>query len=139
MAENKSIMPYDGNYTPLYGYDLSEEVYRTAGLVWDVDTLSWVKAQQALLKTDNLEVTVDFTDTNNLIQEIIDSKSLACRVDEASATVMYVGEATPGELTSTAKWRIKKVDQTSGVVVTWADGNNNFDNVWDNRVTLSYS
>lgn len=62
----------------------------------------------------------------------------ATRVDEASATVTYVGEAAAGSATSGAVWLIKKIDETSGIVITFADGNTNYDNVWDNRAALTY-
>jgi len=67
------------------------------------------------------------------------SVPLALRVDEASATVTYIGHAKPGTATTSALWRVKKIDTTSGVVITFADGNDLFDNVWDNRASLSYS
>ncbi len=51
----------------------------------------------------------------------------------------YVGEASTGSATSGASWRIKRVDSTTGTVIQWADGNSNFDNIWDNRASLSYS
>lgn len=64
---------------------------------------------------------------------------VAVRLDEASATITYVGTAAPGTLTSAASWAIKRLDSTSGLVVLWADGNSNFDNIWDDRASLSYS
>lgn len=60
------------------------------------------------------------------------------RLDEASPTVMYVGEASPAAQTSNAVWRIKRITSTSGLVIEWADGNAHFDNVWDNRISLNY-
>lgn len=68
----------------------------------------------------------------------VTNSSYALRLDEA-APYTYVGEAAPGSLPSAAVWRIKRIDETSGLVITWADGNSNFDNLWDNRTTLSYS
>lgn len=59
--------------------------------------------------------------------------------DTTTASVTYVGKARPGSVTSSAVWQVKKIDQTSGVVITWADGNTLFDNIWDNRASLSYS
>jgi len=52
----------------------------------------------------------------------------------------YVGFAEIGTANADAKWRIKKT-VTAGTVttVTYADGNKLFDNVWDNRTSLSYS
>lgn len=63
----------------------------------------------------------------------------ALRLDEASSTITYIGEADPGTATSSALWRIKKMNSASGLIITWADGNSDFDNVWDDRATLTYS
>jgi hypothetical protein len=52
--------------------------------------------------------------------------------------VDYVGEAAIGTTTAAASWRVKKLDSTSGFVVTWA-GTGAFDQVWDNRGSLTYS
>ncbi len=62
------------------------------------------------------------------------------QLDTVDATTTYIGYALPGVLTSAAGWKIKKII-TSGddLSITWADGNNNFDNIWDNRAGLSYS
>lgn len=60
----------------------------------------------------------------------------------ASATVTYTGYAPPGTLTSAATWKIKRTTLSNSgndIAIEWADGNNNFDNVFDNRAGLSYS
>jgi len=54
-------------------------------------------------------------------------------------TITYVGEADAGSLSSSAVWRIKKMDTTTGTIVLWADGNAQFDNIWDNREELNYA
>lgn len=64
---------------------------------------------------------------------------LAVRYEEASSTITYIGDATAGSATSAASWRIKRMDTTAGIAVTWADGDTDFNNVWDNRASLSYS
>jgi hypothetical protein len=51
----------------------------------------------------------------------------------------YIGRAVPGSLTSSPVWQIKRVDPTVGIVILWADGDNEFDNVWDDYLLLSYS
>jgi hypothetical protein len=62
----------------------------------------------------------------------------------SSDTVVYQGFADPGSLTSQAVWRITKTTFTSNspnsddVEVRFADSNSNFDNVWDDRASLSY-
>ena len=67
------------------------------------------------------------------------STDFATQLDDYStANVTYVGIAIIGSATASAVWRIKKIDETTGMVITWADSNNNFDNVWDNRTGLTY-
>jgi len=56
-----------------------------------------------------------------------------------SASVSYVGKAQAGSLVSEAKWQIQKLDESSGTVITWADGDDEFDNIWADRESLSYS
>jgi hypothetical protein len=53
----------------------------------------------------------------------------------------YVGQADPGTSQASALWRIKKLVYSSGNVaqVLLADGNDSFDNVWNDRASLSYS
>jgi hypothetical protein len=64
---------------------------------------------------------------------------LANQLDQIGA-ITYIGEATPGTALSSALWRIKKVAETGpDVTITWADGNSDFDNIWDDRLILSYS
>lgn len=65
---------------------------------------------------------------------------LTCRIDDTStANTTYIGKATIGSATSGAVWQIAKLDTSSGLIKTWADANASFDNVWDDRVSLTYS
>lgn len=69
-----------------------------------------------------------------------ESVPYATRVDEVSGGITYIGEADPGESASDATWRIKRLTETGpDIVIAWADGNANFDNVWNDRLGLSYS
>ena len=61
------------------------------------------------------------------------------RLDEASSTITYVGQASPGTATAAASWSIKRLDSTSGLVVLYAAGTASFNQVWDNRAALAYS
>ena len=54
-----------------------------------------------------------------------------------SAYPKYIGEAAPGTPTSSARWRVKYV--LSNGEVTWANGNSEFDKVFDSRTSYSYS
>ena len=72
----------------------------------------------------------------------VGSPPLATRLDSATTTnVTYVGKATIATATSAASWQIFKMDETTAntLIITWADGNSNYDNVWNNRASLSYS
>lgn len=54
-----------------------------------------------------------------------------------TANVIYVGFAVPGGLNASAVWRIMSVN-TSTNEVTWADGDDSYDNVWNDRASLTY-
>lgn len=75
------------------------------------------------------------------LEDNIETRSMAMKtvIDDASASVTYIGEALPGADLSLSLWRIKKLTETGSVtVIEWADGNGNFDNIWDNRASLTY-
>jgi len=62
------------------------------------------------------------------------------RLDEASSTVSYVGKAAPGTAETAAAWKISRITVTGTVTkIELADGNANYDNIWDNRASLTYS
>jgi len=67
----------------------------------------------------------------------------AKRVDFVTDVLTYRGEAPVGTLDTEASWRIRKIIFDAGdgddIEETWADGNAQFDNIWDDRAGLSYS
>jgi len=66
-------------------------------------------------------------------------EQLTCLVDEASSTVTYIGSAAPGSATTSAVWRIKKVLVDGTVTsIKFADSDELFNNIWDNRASLTY-
>lgn len=78
---------------------------------------------------------------NKSTQQLLESFTLYSQlIDEVGADTTYQCVAEPGCLTSEAKWRIRKILKVGTVTtVTWADGNAEFDNKADDRLTLSYS
>lgn len=70
-----------------------------------------------------------------------DDVKYARRIDVVSDTVMYKADALPGSAESAAAWRISRITTNAEGDVTehWAGGAANFDQVWDDRLTLSYS
>lgn len=61
--------------------------------------------------------------------------------DENTSSITYYGFAVPGSLTSEAKWRILRAQQVTSKIMEYkyADGNDRFDNIWDNRTSLTYT
>lgn len=62
------------------------------------------------------------------------------RTDFFSDSKCYRGEAEKGSLDIEAKWKIKLTEITGeGEVITlFANGYQNYDNVWDDRGSLAY-
>lgn len=54
----------------------------------------------------------------------------------------YIGTALPGSAEGSAVWQVMKLAYSSSSKVTsvkWADGDDNFDNIWTNYASLTYS
>lgn len=125
------------------------------GYVWDVDTLSVVPMRQPVIATDTLNVDADVTDrparqlgivtidgTVPVTQSgtwVFTDTGPALRFDGSASPVLYLGTAAAGSADAAAVWQIQQIDTTSGVEVLFADGNTNYDNIWNNRAGLSYS
>jgi len=60
---------------------------------------------------------------------------------DTSDNLIYQGQANPGASKSASVWRIKKFTYSTGNLtdIQFADGNDRFDNIWDDRVSLNYS
>lgn len=69
---------------------------------------------------------------------VVGDGTYAVRIDDSGAYT-YVGKAVSGSSTASAVWQIQRLDESSGLVILFADGDTLFNNVWDNRVSLSYS
>lgn len=67
----------------------------------------------------------------------VDEKTL---IEAADSTTTYIGKASFGTAKSASSWFIKRIT-VSGTLTTveLADGNAEYDNIWDNRASLSYS
>lgn len=92
----------------------------------------------------NLNLTGNVSEEEAATTQYIDQAQYMKQVDNIDASdLIYTGEAVPGSATSSPVWRIKKINLNNGtdsdIEITFADGNASFDNIWDNRLTLSYS
>jgi hypothetical protein len=114
--------PWSQNGT---GWDTDEGVQKVAGLVWDTDTLQWVRATPA-------SGTAGTSETSP-------KQSL---FDQADATTLYIGTSAPGVLTTDNLWRIKRVtfDPMTGNPLSIKYANSGAaNNQWAQRQTLAYS
>jgi hypothetical protein len=74
-----------------------------------------------------------------IIPQLELQQKMVTRVDEASGTVTYIGIASVGTLASEAKWQIYRMTISgTETIIEYADGNAEFDNVWNNRASLTY-
>jgi len=101
------------------GQDGDIAIDSTSGEVWNKVAGTWVL--QGGFGTVALATQVDFID--------------------GSPQIIYSGKANPGTATSASSWQISKIvlQSDNDVSVEWADGDGNFDNVWDNHLSLAYS
>lgn len=64
------------------------------------------------------------------------------RIDESDPLSIYYGFAVAGSATGQAVWSIRRESRKKEndiVIVEWADGNELFDNVWEQRIDLAYA
>ena len=62
------------------------------------------------------------------------------QVDSTDANNVYIGYAPTGSSTSAAVWRIQKiVTSGSDIAILSANGSDAFNNIYDDRASLSYS
>lgn len=62
------------------------------------------------------------------------------RIDEVSISLTYLGIAKIDSDPSVARWQIRRIQKAgTETVIDWADGDDSFDNIWNDRAILSYS
>ncbi len=93
-----------------------------------------VTPNQILLDYDT--TTMDDADE---LQIYYDYPSLLQLIDEATATITYIGKAQTGSDPANPLWQIERIDTTSGTEIAWADGSDAFNQIWDDRAILTYS
>lgn len=88
--------------------------------------------QQINQQISQIAISVDAINSEIFIQASI--------VEQINQGEIYYGYALPGSVTFEPVWAIQKVTENKGIsTYQWADGNKNFDNVWDDRGKLQYS
>lgn len=73
-------------------------------------------------------------------KRVISGDIYATEVDTTStANMVYIGKAVVGTPNTSSAWMVKRIDTSTGASINFADGDAKFDNIWDNRTSLSYS
>jgi hypothetical protein len=100
------------------GYDEIEGVQKVGMMVWDVETLSWVRASSG-----------DLTGTGSS-SSISETK----RIDD-TGSIIYIGVAAPGTVESETGWTIKRIqfDESGNPTAVMLGAG-----IWSNRVTVNY-
>lgn len=84
---------------------------------------------------------VTFSDSGVLGGAVVPTTLIKLLDEDGPLT--YVGEALPGTLTSEAKWRIFRLDETGAgaeeLIKLFMNGSTAFDQVWDDRTTEPFS
>ena len=101
-------------------------------MAWQPSTLSYVSL--SLDSAGNLNTNgAGGTITTVSVEELTN-------LQVASATITYIGNAAIGSATSSAVWKIKRLDSTGGnTVILYAGGAPTYNQIFDNRAALSYS
>ena len=89
---------------------------------------------------NNVTLKID-TDGSAFVKVLSQSDYTQMIENDVDGRPTYIGEASPGSLTSASVWRIKKITYTDGFAssITWAGGVNSFTKEWDDRATYVYS
>ena len=90
------------------------------------------------VSTNLLTLTYDTSAMNNAdsLQIHYDEPEMITNYEIVSSTT-YFGEALPSTVDSDAKWRVSRLDESTGKI-KFANGNTNMTNIWNNRASLSY-
>ena len=89
-----------------------------------------------LVATSDGAMTVDMV-LGDLVN--VQDQPYEVRVDDAASGTTFVGEADIPGTTSDATWRIKRIIDNNGTVdIQWADGDSNFNNIWDAIGTMVF-
>lgn len=107
------IKPYSLQHIFNQSFDRDAQVVAIEGLGFDGQNVQKNNA-------DNLAMQLDYNGGDNPV---------------------YIGLAAPGSLTSEAKWQVRKLtyDGTNPTVIKYANGSSSFNQIYDDRASLTYT
>lgn len=153
-----ALVGYDGTDWQLADVDSDHGSIKARNLIWNTNTLAWEAATGSLSGGSNVTV-ANFPATQPISSTQLPSAltgagylkvsieadnaggsaASAILLDEATADVTYIGTAAVGSAAGDAAWSIKKLDQASGLSITWADGTSASTKTWNDRASYTYS
>ncbi len=68
----------------------------------------------------------------------VGSYEINVQEDSGDSNIYYVGKAASGSATSDPVWQIRRVNCTTGTILTWAENTDKNEHIFDNRESLSY-
>lgn len=122
--------------------NFGDEMLLKEGDVYEIEKGSIEKIQLIHITDSSYRIVVAQADIHLLTSTRRVSKinfAIQVQRDNNDSCIQYIGKAVLGSLTSDAKWQIQRINDTAGTVITWADGSDNFNQIYDNRESLTYS
>ena len=121
--------------------DPNVEIVRVTAV--STDTLTVTRGQEGTSATTKNTGSKTYKMVLSVTKKMIDDldNRYTLNSDQVSTNVFYRGDAASGSLESDPVWRISRVfmyEDGENIEITFADGNTNFDNIWDNRTILNY-
>ena len=96
----------------------------------------WVKSEVSPAKLMISTPSDEISGVEDVLEKFLSPFLLKREIVE-SGSYTYIGFAQAGTLTSVASWMVVRIDSTGTQL--HADGNTNFDNIFNNYAILSYS
>ena len=102
-------------------------------------TMAGGGASGAATSDNQVTIIAQLDDVLTALNSDTEDKRLTVRLDEVSDTLFYVGKALIGKVNSDANWLIIRYTKVGNVLMSeYANGSEAFNQVWNNRATLTY-
>jgi hypothetical protein len=102
-------------------------------------TLSGSGSSGASTSDNQVTMIAQLDDVLTALNTDTEDKRLTVRLDQVSDNLFYVGKALIGKVDADANWLIIRYTQTGVILKSeYANGSEAFNQVWNNRTTLTY-
>jgi hypothetical protein len=102
-------------------------------------TMAGGGASGAATSDNQVTIIAQLDDVLTALNSDTEDKRLTVRLDEVSDTLFYVGKALIGKVNSDANWLIIRYTTVGNVLMSeYANGSEAFNQVWNNRASLTY-